>query len=668
MRVRSRILLSALFGAAALPSFAQAQEPQPWTNTSAFGDRVVPALPVRRDEQVVVRADGGTGSTGSFDLTEDRAVKGGGDPSKATFLAGRSGLSYGWEAFDVFITSYAYRVSIPKLARNPATGPLAVDPYTQTGDAALGARWTNARTGQALSFGVEGGAVFLGGTGDPGKTGVVFAGPNFDATSPFARGLLTWRGLESSSRDEPALIASLNLGVFADQSWNVWKKAVEDAGQDEATLDEPLEEERIAMSFYGEKGPVTRILFGASVAYQAAGAVRPFFELTGESTAPDLTMRVTPGVAIRPLRQTPLELFLSADIAVSDDHEVSPLGPAARVNAGFQFAFGERKSLPRATPARTSTPQATPTPRRNPPGGYVVSLKVADERGASLAGARVRIQVVGAPADAPSIGEGLTEANGTVTITTPAGTREGPNLIISARLQDHVEWLPVTWPPKSASPILTLYRQKTRVNVLFFEKGQPWMPPPGVDVQFTPTAPNARTGRTFSRGENIDLPANENFREWRITISIPDFPKPLIGTYPYFAPPAQNLPVYIDTEKKCAEFKEALCGPVVTATPTPAVAMDRFVFNVFDGDSVDVRADEAQKLLAKILPHAKPGHDNKVIVQARKGDPLFQQALAAARRDALLAWLHGKGVDVSNVRFFMNHEAASDLVILEVPK
>lgn len=656
MSLRSRFLLLALVGAAS-PLVAHAQEPQPWTNTSSFGDRVVPAFPVRTNEQVVVRADGGTGSTAAFDLTVARAQKGQGESSKATFLAGRTGMSFGWESFDVFLTSYAYRVSIPKLTRDANAGPLAVDPYTQTGDAAVGARWTTP-IGRSLHAGVEGGAVFLGGTGDPGNTGVVFAGPNLAATSPFARGLFTWQGL-GRSNGEPKLTASLNLGVFIDQSWNVWEKAVEDAGKDDETLDEPLEEERIAMSFYGEDGPATRLVFGTSVAYQAARVVRPFLELTGERTGPDTTMRVTPGFAIRPLGERPLELFLSADVALSDDHEASPRAPALRANAGLQFAFGER-ALSR--PVRTPNPFPTPAPSRR---GFLISVKVVDERGLPVSNAKVRVNSTAE--GSPLLGEGTTEGNGTVNISTPPATLNGPNVSISARHADCVEWVPVTQPPKSSSaPVVVCYRQKTRVSIQFVERGNPWTPPPGVDVQFTPTAP-IKTGRIFPL-DKIDLPANDSFRKWQIAISIPDFPK-VTGTVEDLAPPAQVLKVYVDSEKKCAEFKEEKCaGPAATPTPTPAAAMERFQFSVFEGDSVDVKGDEAQKLLVKLLPLTRPGHDHRVTVQAKKGDVLFQQALVAARRDALLAWLNGKGVEAGTVRIVTNHEAASDGVLLEVPK
>lgn len=663
MNLRTRIILSTII-AGSLPSLAYAQEPQPWTNTSAIGDRVVPALPVRRSEQIVIRADGGMGATHDFRLSPDRDDPGRGPSTSATFLAGRTGLSFGWQSFDVFVTSAAYKVTIPELVDNPLTGPLAISPFLQSGDAAIGARWTTG-IGRSLHAGLEAGAVLIGATDSPGsEASVPLSGPNFAATSPFARGLLTWQGGGSARAEEPPITASLNVGVFDDRSWNVWEKTVEDSRRDDViSEDGPLEEERVAMNIYGDGGPETRILYGASLAYQVA-RVRPFVELTAESTADDLTMRVTPGLALRPLGgDRPLELFVSADVALGDPeaYEASPRGPAVRANAGLQFAFGSR---PRSGPTRTRpTPTPTPPSRR----GFAISMKVIDERGAPVPNARVR--VFSSSTLETLLGEENTNTNGTVTVTTPPATQAMMNVIVSVRHPDCVEWVPVSVPTRaSPSPTLTCYRQKTRVSVLFFDRGNPWTPPPGVDVLLTPTAPALRTGKVFGLQQPIDVPANETFRRWNIAISIPDYPK--VTTFvEEMPPPTHVVRIYVDSEERCADTIEAKCARVaVVPTPTPTVALERFAFAIFDVDSVDVKEAAAAGLLQKLLASKPSPQTHKVTVQAKKGDPLFQAALAAARRDALLAWLNGKGVEVNNVRFLTTHEATSDAVLLEVPK
>ena len=115
---------------------------------------------------------------------------------------------------------------------------------------------------------------------------------------------------------------------------------------------------------YGKDRPVTRYVFGAAVCYQAGGALRPFFELTGEKTGPDTTMRLTPGLAIEPLADRPFALFVSADLDMSGDPEVSPRAPMFRANVGFQFAFGDRPmtSRPIRTPMKRSPSPYSPFP------------------------------------------------------------------------------------------------------------------------------------------------------------------------------------------------------------------------------------------------------------------------------------------------------------------
>lgn len=646
--------------AVALPCVAHAQEPQPWTNTSAFGDRVVPALPAGAASSTAVRADGGAGSTSSFNLTVDRGAPGEGPSTRASFLAGRSGVSYGWDSFDVFLTSYAYRVAIPKLARNTETGPLAVDPYTQSGDVSLGGRWVHALDdSRRFNVGVEGGALFLGATGDPGETGVVLAGPNTSATSPFARGLFTWQGLAKGNA-EPALTVSANLGVFADRSWNVWK---ETAKNQEDAVDRPLEEERIALSFYGDESTATRLLFGASASYQLGRIARPYLELTGESTSPDLTMRLTPGVAIEPLAGTPLALFLSADVDLSGDPEVSPRGPAVRANAGLQLAFGARSGRPRA--ARTPSPQSTPAPSRR----FSYPVKVVDENNRPIPGARVRVVTTeGTLLDEDGTGpQGVTDA-----LSLP-GSATNQSVVIQARHPEYAEWLPVTFPARAAQPpVITLYGRRTLVKFDYLDRGKEWNPPAPQSVRVLVTPMVSRPGerppapREFV-GVPVEVPFTEAFRKVAISIGVLDYSK-AHGAVDDLQPPTVTLRVYLDGEKRCADFSQDKCGAATPASTPAAGGNDRFAFNIFAGDSVDLNAAAATKLLGKLRPITAARGPHLVIVQARKGDPLFQAALAAARRDALLAWLNANQILPELVKIETDHEAGGDSVILEVPK
>jgi hypothetical protein len=93
------------------------------------------------------------------------------------------------------------------------------------------------------------------------------------------------------------------------------------------------------------------------------------------------------------------------------------------------------------------------------------------------------------------------------------------------------------------------------------------------------------------------------------------------------------------------------------AAPTATAQQVEFsTFKFFEGDSVDVNADAVARLADTIrrarVPDGCPL--GRLRIRVAEGDPLFQQALGAARRDAILARLHQMGVPVAG-RLFIEH-------------
>lgn len=80
----------------------------------------------------------------------------------------------------------------------------------------------------------------------------------------------------------------------------------------------------------------------------------------------------------------------------------------------------------------------------------------------------------------------------------------------------------------------------------------------------------------------------------------------------------------------------------------------RISFNLFTGDSVDLNQKDAQRLIDAARKAKTPGKCplGALFIFTPEGDPLFQQALAGARRDAVLQTLQRNGVDAT--RFFVD--------------
>ena len=75
-------------------------------------------------------------------------------------------------------------------------------------------------------------------------------------------------------------------------------------------------------------------------------------------------------------------------------------------------------------------------------------------------------------------------------------------------------------------------------------------------------------------------------------------------------------------------------------------------FDLFAGDGVDLEPSEAAKLLDAVRRAQGPDGCplGRITMFVPEGDPMFQEALGKARRDEMLRFLNGQGIDVS--RFF----------------
>jgi len=115
-----------------------------------------------------------------------------------------------------------------------------------------------------------------------------------------------------------------------------------------------------------------------------------------------------------------------------------------------------------------------------------------------------------------------------------------------------------------------------------------------------------------------------------------------------------------------ATFAVLTIGGVSSFAPTGAVfaqtagTAGQTLFNLFDGDSVDPKADGLARLAAAIR-QAKAPRDcalGELTIYTPKGDPLFQGALSNARRDSLLRALEGQGLGVAG-RLSVKEETGS---------
>ena len=587
-------------------------------------------MPAVEPHFIEVRIEGGGGaSTIDYGAGERGAETENEGP--ATFVAGRSAasvrLTRGLHAFG---GTHLYRVAFDEEKLESVEGTLIArsNPYHQLGDAAAGVRGYYARS-RAVHMGVELGVLLLGKAGS--EAGTVILGPETGATSPFGRLLFTWK--------TDVLSVSANAGAIHDQSWRIWESAEITEGA------VPYQHERVALSIYGSEGPVTRLLGGAQVAFDA-GRFHPFAEFTAESTESDLTWRMTPGIAFQATES--LRLFLSADIGAASSVEASPQSAPFRANAGLALRLGSPPP-----PSRQRSPQ----PQRR----TQVVVRVVRESGNEsipVAGAQIGLfhgpDLVGKPE--------RSNADGYATLLIPEKDQNLSSLLVKARAvrgpDGHYTLAPVTEStsigPRETKVVMTDRFVTMRVKVM--------------------EGPN-----TEWNGQTAVLLFNKSMRKLEVnremTHLLPPGPPPLVElglakrvvTLPIRPAPGQafeNIVVYTDRELSCLDLKPCGSGAVAMATPaptpaaTPVLAEERIV--AFDPDSADVKPEAGKTLVERV---SAAGGPVTITVHVDKGtDPIFLEAITQSRVEALATFLKSKGLNATQFEVVRKLDAESDYV------
>src|SRR5579859_6221264 len=242
------------------PSFARAQEPQPWSNSDDIGARVVSAFPTDpgggRDFPYRIRG----ALTGGWSSNINGACYGGGGCNgNGPYAQSGIGLNMGGaegivaadipglEGLEGFLSAVSYATGFSGASGYfTSSNPDQLgSPAYQWGDDALGVRYRRAFPSGGMAWGVEGGAMLLGGS-SAGSGG--FAGPNTSATGYFARGLFSWR-------EAHGLLLSANAGFYLDNSWQIWKAAA--SAQTPPVTRDISGEERIALGHTTNTQPTT---------------------------------------------------------------------------------------------------------------------------------------------------------------------------------------------------------------------------------------------------------------------------------------------------------------------------------------------------------------------------------------------------------------------------
>ncbi len=328
-RVFRRGAAAVAAGAVLLAAGALAQESQPWTAIDGPGLRVSSSFPDGNVLSMRAAAGVGAGTFRAANIENRGEIPEPPDrESPTTILGGGLGIAVRPVAgVEAFASSTGWNMKMKNLS--PET-PVPGEWFANLGDVALGGRLRRALGTYAV--GAEVGTLVYGKSGESGSS---LRGPEFSATSPFMRGLASWRGVRRGTRVE----LSANAGLFFDRSWRVWEEvfAEIEAGNRNETHIYP--EERRGLGIYGRNGPVTRYVGGLSAAVEL-DRLAPFLETTFESTDGEGSLRITPGLRYR--ARPGMLLLAAVDLAPggAGAHEAIPGEAPLRAHVGFELALG----------------------------------------------------------------------------------------------------------------------------------------------------------------------------------------------------------------------------------------------------------------------------------------------------------------------------------------
>ena len=609
--VRVAVLVAALSAAPAV----LAQEAQPFSNTSGEAIRVVSA-DGDGAHGLSIRADGDAGSAKTH-------VHQSGPPvtektPNTQLLHGRLALSYDfsetWAAFGSVYSSYT-SLQRSQFTETQASKYARVNPYHNWGDLAGGARWRAQPRGD-LHFGAEGGAMFYGAANG------LFSSPDFGATSPFARGLLTW--------NHDLVRVNANAGFFYDQSFVVWSKVFKSNtelqdGRTKAT--EIYPEERQMLGIYGKTGSTLRLLGGASVGYDL-NKVNPFVETSFEETDGSLVVRVSPGLSFA-LADKSVHLLFAADVApLAGDSKVGPLEPAVAVRGALAWEFGANPHThTNVAPHPTPIPNNTPPPRHT-----TITVEVMTDDGKPLHEAKViAVDALGAAR------QWMTDEQGRATVD------EGSSKIVSIRAELHDYAMLSALTTNADHPVFTSPARITAVSVGSFEQvsldfhddhGNE-LPPKAIKITTIWGRGQRPFARTLGSSSYVDrVPATPG-QDWKLQIENANAPAAPI-TLELNQPGTQITHHYI-WDSANSRWTEGIARPPETA---PMI-----IGNVFDPDLADVKPNNAaiDALVARLK--ADPALKAQITCAVKGGgDASFAESLAKARGDALLTYLKSKGI------------------------
>ncbi len=618
-----------------MPAAALAQEAQPFTNTSDEGWRVGPAVSdsgVRLDGEAATAtmqvhsgpASGTTTIGAPTTILHGRVA--------ASIAAGRSVTAFGsvFSSYTSFRFTDAVKADVSRFTDQ--------NPYHNWGDVTLGARWHDALDeGSSVHYAVEGGAMFFGATG-----GFLGSAPDFSATSPFTRGLVTFAPGNFRING--------NLGVSYDRSWALWK-ATYDANKSTASgrsVSEIYPEDRLILGVYGSQ-PLVRVLGGVSASF-SIGAARPFVETSFEETGGSLVARVSPGIVFTPAGLP--HILLGADIVPQrGEPDAGPREPSVAVHAALAWGFGAR--------ARDGT--RTPTTRPSRPGRRTFFIEVLNEENKPVQGARLVLD--GRPGST----------------TGPDGRAEQedtgvPISMVRANAPGYFI-LPLRMKPGSPAAgerfkmLAVPAGSLENISITFCDEHGTELATPQLKASLGWTGGRMWERRIPNPYHEEQLPASPD-KKWELTISSANGSSAATWSMELNQPGASvNKRIFWDAAGSRWTETVPLARPTATATPDPGTVQ---LPALFDADLAEVKPSAPG--LSTVLERLKDPATHAqivVVVHGAGGDTSFAEALGRARAEAFVAFLKGRGVLSSQIvspsRVEFNHNEPES-VRVEFPK